>query len=181
MKWAFIDYENIGSLGKVELSNYERVIVFLGSKQPRLDFHKSKYDKPISMVVVQLKASQQNNLDFHLAYYLGKLDCEAQPKVSFEVVSNDTGFGPLIAHIKNNGRPCRQLKVASVPADTQKLVQSLKSKPKEKRPQKVASLRNHIASHLGLIGNDVAVQDRLDRLVAESVINISDEAIEYLC
>ena len=181
MKWAFIDYENIGSLGKVDLSSYERVIVFLGAKQPRLDFTDTKYDKPINLVVVQLKVTQANNLDFHLAYYLGKFDSQAPQGVTFEVVSNDTGFSPLIAHIKNGGRPCKQVKVASAPADTQKLVQSLTSTPKEKRPQKVTSLRNHIASHLGLKGNEVAIQNQLNQLVTANVVRISGDGIEYQC
>ena len=181
MKWAFIDYENIGSLGKIDLSSYERVIVFLGAKQPKLDFADTKYDKPISLVVVQLKATQANNLDFHLAYYLGKFDSEAPQTVTFEVLSNDTGFSPLIAHIKNSGRPCKQLKIVSTPAGTQKLIQSLTSKPIEKRPQKVTSLRNHIASHLGLKGNEVAIQNQLNQLVTTNIIKISGTNIEYRC
>ena len=75
MKWAFIDYENVGSLGKVDLSSYERVIVFLGAKQPRLDFTDTKYDKPINLVVVQLKATQANNLDFHLVSFNKSSSC----------------------------------------------------------------------------------------------------------
>ena len=35
MKWAFIDYENIGSLNKVDLSFYEKIIIFVGAKQKR--------------------------------------------------------------------------------------------------------------------------------------------------
>lgn len=181
MKWAFIDYENIGNLGKIDLSSYEQIIIFLGAKQPRLDFTDTKYDKPINMVVVQLKATQANNLDFHLAYYLGKFDNQAPQGVAFEVVSNDSGFSPLIAHIKNGGRQCNQLKVASAPVETQKLIQSLTSKPKEKRPQKVTSLRNHIASHLGLKGNEIAIQNQLNQLVTASLIKISGDGIEYKC
>lgn len=181
MKWAFIDYENVGNLGKVDLSSYDRVIIFLGAKQPKLDFTDTKYDKPVSMVVVQLKAVGANNLDFHLAYYLGRFDSQAPQGVAFDVVSNDTGFSPLIAHIKANGRPCKQVKIASAPADTQKLIQSLTSKPKEKRPQKVASLRNHIASHLSLKGNEVAIQNQLNQLVIGNVVKISGDSVEYQC
>ena len=94
-------------------------------------------------------------------------------------MSNDTGFSPLIAHIKSSGRPCKQVKCASVPADTQKLVLSLTSKPKEKRPQKVTSLRNHIASHLGLKGNELAIQNQLNQLVKENIVKISGDGIEY--
>ncbi|MFV0477948.1 MAG: PIN domain-containing protein [Parahaliea sp.] len=77
MKWAFIDYKNIGTLGKIDLSCYEQLIVFLGAKQPRLDFVGIKCDKPIRLTAIQLKAIQANNLDFHLAYYLGKFDSKA--------------------------------------------------------------------------------------------------------
>ncbi|WP_198324837.1 PIN domain-containing protein [Marinobacter nauticus] len=75
--------------------------------------------KPINLVVIQLKATQANNLDFHLAYYLGKFDAEAGRSVAFEVVSNDAGFSPLIAHIKTLGRSCKQLRVAGTSSGTQ--------------------------------------------------------------
>lgn len=180
MKWAFIDYENIGNLGKVNLSEYERVIVFLGAKQPKLDFTDTKYDKPINMVAVQLKATQANNLDFHLAYYLGKFDAQAERSVAFEVISNDSGFSPLIAHIKTGGRACRQIKVAGASGETQKLIKNLSSTPKEKRPQKVASLRNHIASQLRLQGNEMAIQKALNQLVNAKFLKLSDVGVEYL-
>ncbi|MGF1761641.1 hypothetical protein L4D76_27820 [Photobacterium sagamiensis] len=54
MKWAFIDYENVGSLGRIELATYEKVVVFLGAKQPKIDFGDKKYDFPINLILVQL-------------------------------------------------------------------------------------------------------------------------------
>ncbi len=180
MKWAFIDYENVGSLGKVDLSTYEGVIVFLGAKQPKLDFTDKKYDTPINFVAVQLKACQANNLDFHLAYYLGKFDGQAEKSVVFEVISNDTGFSPLIAHIKVSERSCKQVKVAGATGDTQKLIKSLSAKPKEERPQTVTGLRNHIASHLGLQGNEMAIQKELNQLVSAKFLKLSDTGVEYL-
>jgi|TARA_R100000049_G_C1955000_1_gene107668 hypothetical protein len=180
VKWAFIDYENIGNLGKVNLSDYDRVIVFLGAKQPKLDFAETKYDKPINMVVVQLKACQANNLDFHLAYYLGKYDGQAERSVAFEVISNDSGFSPLIAHIKASGRVCKQVKVAGASGDTEKLIKNLSAKPREKRPQKVTALRNHIASHLRIQGNEMAIQKAVNQLVQEKFLTVSDTGVEYL-
>ncbi|WP_417512932.1 PIN domain-containing protein [Marinobacter sp.] len=180
MKWAFIDYENVGNLGKVNLSEYERVIVFLGAKQPKLDFTDTKYDEPINIVVVQLKATQANNLDFHLAYYLGKFDAQADRNVAFEVISNDSGFSPLIAHIKASGRVCKQVKIAGASGDTQKLIKNLSSTPKEKRPQKVTGLRNHIAAQLRLQGNEMAIQKALNQLVHAKFLKVSDTGVEYL-
>lgn len=181
MKWAFIDYENIGCLGNVELSSYEKVIVFIGAKQPKLDFGNKKYETPINLVIIQIKATQSNNLDFHLSYYLGKYDQEASSNIAFEVITNDNGFSPLIGHIKCNGRSCKQIKLSNSSGESAKLVQSLKCKPKEKRPQKVESLRNHIASHMRIKGNEVAIQNHLNQLVNAKLLTITDNGVQYKC
>ncbi len=181
MKWAFIDYENIGCLSKVVLSDYKKIILFLGAKQPKIDFGERKYDSPVEMVLVQLKAVQANNLDFHLSYYLGKFDSEAESDVTFEIISNDNGFSPLIAHIKSNGRMCKQVKIASASNAKNILVSSFTERPKEKRPQKVSSLKNHIASRLRIQGNEIAIQNHFNQLVNDKVICVSGESIEYKC
>ena len=181
MKWAFIDYENVGGLDKLDLGQYERIIIFLGAKQPRIDFGASKYDQPLNISLVQIKATQTNNLDFHLAYYLGKFDYEAPKEATFEVITNDNGFTPLIAHLKSNGRSCKHIKQATVESGTQRLITGLKAVSKDKRPKKISALRNHIASHLKMQGNEVAIQGQLNRLVKEKVIVINGEAVEYQC
>ena len=99
--------------------------------------------------------------------------------MTFEVVSNDGGFSPLITHIKNLGRPCKQLKIAS--ANIDRLVHSLVSTPRDKRPQKVTSLRNHIAAQLGIKGNELAIQEQINQLVSAKVVRISGDGIDYQC
>ena len=179
MKWAFVDYENIGTLGKLDLSLYQRVFVFMGAKQPKLDFGETKYEYPINIQIIQVAVSQSNNLDFHLAYYLGKTDLEAPAGVVFEVVSNDNGFSPLLSHLKKNGRQCKQLKMGNASAEKNKLVQSLSSKSKEKRPKKVASLKNHIASHLRIKGDEVKVQGYVNQLIAAKFIHLEGDGVVY--
>ncbi|GGO80448.1 hypothetical protein GCM10011348_17130 [Marinobacterium nitratireducens] len=181
MKWAFIDYENIGCLSKVDLGAYRKVVLFLGAKQPKIDLGDKKYDSPVDLVLVQLKATQSNNLDFHLSYYLGKFDSEAPTDVSFEIISNDNGFSPLIAHIKVNGRPCKQVKVQPATDIKNKLITFITSTPKEKRPKKVNGLRNCIATHLGINGNEVAIQNNFNQLVNQKIIKISGDEVEYKC
>ena len=181
MKWAFIDYENVGCLSKVDLSVYEKVVVFIGAKQPKLDFGDKKYEAPINLVLIQLKATQANNLDFHLSYYLGKYDHEATTGIAFDVITNDNGFSPLISHIKTNGRACKQVKLANPVGEIAQLIHSLKSKPKEKRPQKVESLRNHIASHMRIKGNEVAIQNHLNQLVNQNILTLSESGVQYKC
>lgn len=179
MKWAFIDYENIGCLDKIDMSVYSKVILFLGAKQPKIDLGEKKYDNPIDLVVVQMKATQANNLDFHLSYYLGRFESQAPSNVSFEIISNDNGFSPLIAHVKANGRVCKQIKVASAPSEKSKLINSLVATPIEKRPKKVVTLRNHIAAQMRVQGNEVAIQNYFNQLVNAKVIKTSGDHIEY--
>jgi len=181
MKWAFIDYENVGCLSKIDLSTYEKVVIFIGAKQPKLDFGEKKYESPINLVLIQIKATQANNLDFHLSYYLGKFDQEANANVAFDVITNDNGFTPLISHIKSNGRGCKQVKLTNPTSEITKLIHSLKSKPKEKRPQKVLSLRNHIASHMKAKGNEVAIQNFLNQLISQNILTVSESGVQYKC
>lgn len=196
MKWAFIDYENISDLSKVQLASYERIIVFLGAKQSKLDFTDVSCDQPLNIVLIQLKTTQANNLDFHLAYYLGKFDHQAASNITFEVISNDTGYTPLIAHINKASRPCKQIKVNTVikppkapkqpsqqakqsSTDSQKLITCLTAIPPQKRPKKVASLGNYINTHLALKGNEAAIQQHLQQLVNAKLMTITGTDITY--
>ena len=60
-----------------------------------------------------------------------------------------------------------------------KLIHSLKSKPKEKRPQKIVSLRNHIASHMKAKGNEVVIQNYLNQLVKQNILTVSESGVQY--
>ena len=100
MKWAFIDYENIHSLEKVgDLSAYMRIIVFLGAKQQSINFGELRSHKMLNLSVIQIEAVADNNLDFHLTYYLGLFDKQEDDAIEFDVISNDKGFDGVIAHI----------------------------------------------------------------------------------
>jgi hypothetical protein len=52
-----------------------------------------------------------NALDFHIAYYLGEL-AVSDPDAYFHIISKDTGFDPLVAHLRE--RAHRKLRVARV-------------------------------------------------------------------
>lgn len=200
MKWAFVDYENVGCLSKLDLSVYDKVIVFVGAKQNKIDLGNKKYNSPINLVLIQIKEVKANNLDFHLSYYLGKYTKEAAPNVSFEVITNDNGFTPLIAHIEGEGRSCKQIRTVQTEQTEQivqtvkkskkakkiknlegvsKLIDSLKTRPKEKRPQKVASLKNYIASHVRIKENEADIQDYLNHLVKARILKVSDNTVKY--
>ena len=100
--YVLIDFENVRvkSLTLLKAENF-RVKVFLGPKNSKL---------PVELVLaiqelgdraeyVTLETPGSNALDFHIAYYLGQL-VASDPAGFFHVISKDTGFDPLIQHLR---------------------------------------------------------------------------------
>lgn len=111
MIWAFVDYENVGSLKGIDLSRYDRVIVFLGPKHHQIKFGPIPGGNGTAIQVIQLATTGKNNLDFHLAFSLGRHFETAPPEVEFHLVSNDQGMDGLVHYAKSLGRPCRKVPV----------------------------------------------------------------------
>jgi len=106
--YVLVDYENVKVAHVERLSDERfRVILFLGTQDTKL---------PLDLVLamqqlrdrgsyVVLDAHGRNALDFHIAYYLGALATK-NPAGFFHIVSKDTGFDPLIRHMKAQGILC---------------------------------------------------------------------------
>ncbi len=116
--YVLVDYENVKVAHVERLSDERfRVILFLGTQDTKL---------PLDLVLamqqlrdrgsyVVLDAHGRNALDFHIAYYLGALATK-DPTSFFHIVSKDTGFDPLIRHMKTQGILCaRSASVGELP------------------------------------------------------------------
>ena len=100
--YILVDYENvqIRSLERLQGPQF-KVLVFLGPNNTKL---------PVELVLsvqrmgehasyVVMDAGGANALDFHIAYYMGLLS-STDPTAFFHIISKDTGFDPLIHHLK---------------------------------------------------------------------------------
>ena len=85
MKYAFIDYENIHSLDNLNLHLYERIFLFLGANQPTIQLSE-KFNDELNITLITVQSSGKNNLDFHIAYYLGKMDMQTDKNIEFCVI-----------------------------------------------------------------------------------------------
>lgn len=100
--YILIDYENVQAKSLALLKGGQfQVRIFLGPGNTRL---------PIELVLamhelgaradyVILETPGANALDFHIAYYLGVLAAN-DSTAGFHIISKDTGFDPLIKHMK---------------------------------------------------------------------------------
>jgi hypothetical protein len=100
--YVLIDYENV-HLKSISLLKGDRfqVFIFLGPKNTKLpvDIVMAMHEFGKQAKYVSLETSGANALDFHIAYYLGEL-VSANTSGIFHIISKDTGFDPLIKHLK---------------------------------------------------------------------------------
>lgn len=103
INYVLIDYENVQpeDLSSLDHEHF-RVVLFLGPNQTKI---------PVEIVlklhamgtrarIVQCSNSGKNALDFHIAFYCGEI-AAADPTAYLHIVSKDTGFDPLISHIRS--------------------------------------------------------------------------------
>lgn len=109
---VLIDHENVqtSALRQLDLPNV-RVWIFVGHSQGKISTGLAidAHAMAEKVTFMQISANGSNALDFHIAYYLGKL-CAEEPASYFHVLSGDTGFDPLVTHLRGQGRNVYRVK-----------------------------------------------------------------------
>lgn len=103
--YVLIDYENVQPTGLEWLrAGPFKVLVFVGASQSKIPIELAQVVQAMGRDAeyVVLKKGGRNALDFHIAYYIGRLSTQ-EPGASFLVISNDQGFDPLIEHLQSKG------------------------------------------------------------------------------
>ena len=191
-KFVLIDFENVQPKNLGTLSSQAvRVKIFLGSNQGKI---------PVAMAqavqifgpdaeYIQIEGNGSNALDFHIAYYIGRLAAE-HPGSTFRIVSKDSGFDPLIRHLRVKGISCQRtkclpestaVKVSKPSPNDQKIKTIINnlSRPKAAKPGALKTLRNHIKTLFGdRVSNeelDVLIKELIDR----RVVQVFDGKVQY--
>jgi hypothetical protein len=138
---------------------------------------------------MKMAGSGPNALDFHIAFYIGQLS-HAQPGAFFHVISKDTGFDPLIAHLKSRKIFAARWKdVAEIPfvrtasakAPAEKLVAivaNLRLRGASK-PRTVKTLLSTISTLFQKSLSEAELKSLLDSLKGQGVISVSGEKVSY--
>ncbi|HWS89476.1 MAG TPA: PIN domain-containing protein [Pyrinomonadaceae bacterium] len=99
---VLVDYENVQpkDIGLLEGGPF-KVKVFLGPHQSKVPVTLAAALQPLggNAEYVLLDTAGNNAVDFHIAYYVGVLSAE-DPAAYFHIISKDSGFDPLIKHLK---------------------------------------------------------------------------------
>lgn len=189
MMWVFVDYENVGSLARLDLSKYERLIVFCGPRHKRLNIGDIPSDFFTNIELIRMESTAKNNLDFHLSFYLGLQHRKAASDVKFHILADDKGYDGLISHMNKLGRDCRRLpsvakkkvtkkKSASPKTPTQGVVEQLRKRKSSSRPHKRSALLNWIESNTKN-GNQKNARQIFGNLEKAGWICVDGESISY--
>jgi hypothetical protein len=113
--YVLIDYENVQpeAMAALERKHFI-VLVFVGSNQAKVTYEVAAVLQRMGDCAgyIKIAGSGKNALDFHIAYYIGQLAAK-EPEARFHIVSKDTGFDPLIQHLKNRKVSANRVKSIS--------------------------------------------------------------------
>ena len=139
---------------------------------------------------VRISGNGPNALDFHIAFYIGKLSAE-NPDAYFHIISKDKGFDPLIKHLREQKISCsRSSSVSEIP-----LVKSSDKMPpkysgpqifyekriasNKARPATVTALRERILSHFRKQLSPEEVSKVVDALKQAGHVVVNGKKVAY--
>jgi hypothetical protein len=103
MNHVFVDFENVHEVDPTVFGPKPvSLTLLLGARQTKLDaaLVETLMHNAANVHLVRLTTSGKNALDFALAYYVGRA-AMADPSGHFHIVSRDTGFDPLVDHLRS--------------------------------------------------------------------------------
>lgn len=191
--YVLIDYENVnaGNLNLLAGSAHTfEVLIFLGPLQTKI---------PVDLAIqisgleaasyVKVSGRGKNALDFHIAYYVGRLS-ERDLDAYFHIVSQDKGFDPLIEHLRGDGRKCYRvddvsdllpLRVPLSPDDRKRIdviLADLTSRGTS-RPRKIKTLIGTIGSVFKGTLDEATIRSLIETLRKKGHVVVDGDKVTY--
>jgi hypothetical protein len=190
---VLIDFENVqpDSPQLLALEHF-RVLLFIGANQTRLPFETVAAMQKLGVRAeyIKIAGNGSNALDFHIAYYIGVISAN-DPSAYFHIVSRDTGFDPLIKHLKSKKiLAARVDSIGEIPivkvAASQSLEERLQiavdklAQPKTTKPRTLKALSRSIAAFFLHQLSEEEVAAVVAALVKRGLISVADQKVRYV-
>lgn len=190
--YVLIDYENVQPKNLAILNGHDfKVIVFVGANQTKIPFDLASALQTLgnNAEYVKIGGNGPNALDFHIAFYIGQL-AERDPNAYFHIISKDTGFDPLIKHLKARKiSALRERDLAEIPLlrisnaspteeKMEAIIKSLAARG-HSRPRKVKTLANTINALFMKTLDETELQNLIGQMKKRDLIAIENENVSY--
>ena len=190
--YVLIDYESVQPDDIAALQHeHVRVIVFVGPHQTKIAVETAAALQRMGANAdyVRLTGSGPNALDFHIAYYLGQLAAK-EPTAFFHIISKDTGFDPLVKHLKERKlRVCRVQTIGEIPllkpidpktsSDRIALIVENLQKRGAARPRTVATLSSTISAMFQKQLTAQEVSSLVSELKKKGLVKVEGTKVTY--
>jgi len=190
--YVLIDFENVQPKNLAILNGHEfRVIVFVGANQAKISFELASALQALgsNAEYVKIGGNGPNALDFHIAFYIGQL-AERDPNAYFHIISKDTGFDPLIKHLKERKIFAQRerdlaeiplLRISNATSAEEKIEAIVKSLAARghARPRKVKTLANTINSLFSKTLDEAELMDIIGQMKKRNLIAVENEKVSY--
>lgn len=193
LNFVLVDFENVQPKNMELLRGGPfKIKVFLGTNQGKIPLELARVLQTFgaNAEYVQIDGNGSNALDFHIAYYIGRLAVET-PDACFHVISKDSGFDPLIKHLKAQGTVCQRLmSIAEIPmvkasnsqSVTEKMdvvIKHLAKQTPASRPRTLKTLRSWIKARFANKILDEELDEIIEQLTKREVVTIAEGKVSY--
>lgn len=190
--YVLIDYENVqpDAMAALDRECFS-VIVFVGANQAKVSYEVASVLQRMGerAAYIKIEGNGSNALDFHIAYYIGQLAAK-EPAAYFHIVSKDTGFDPLIQHLKSkkisSGRcksisdiPLLRIESASTPSERVAAVVANLRQRGTSKPRTVRTLNSTINAlfHKSLPEAEIGLI--IAELIKAGIIQVQQTKVSY--
>ncbi len=188
--YVLIDYENVQpeAMEALDREHYS-VIVFVGQSQTKVSYEVASILQRMGdrASYIRISGNGSNALDFHIAYYIGCLAAK-EPEAYFHIISKDTGFDPLIDHLKSKkvlaGRVKSVLDLPLVKVETSKsagdkAAQFAAHLQKSTKPRTLKTLSSAINALFQKSLSEHEIQAVISDLAKRGVLSVKDTKVIY--
>jgi hypothetical protein len=190
--YILIDYESVqpASITALEQECF-KVMIFVGERQAKVSFEVAASLQRLGAraAYVKMDGSGPNALDFHIAFYIGQLSA-GEPEAYFHIISKDTGFDPLIAHLKTkkilaarskdvSEIPMVKTSNAKTPTDRLAAILANLRQRGTAKPRTVKTLSSTINALFHKSLSEAELTSLLESLKQQGVISISGARVSY--
>jgi PIN domain len=192
INYVLIDYENVRPKNlELLLEHPFKVFVFVGANQVKIPFDLAAAMQNLgdSAKYIKISGNGQNALDFHIAFYVGQLASQ-ETEAYFHIISKDTGFDPLIRHLKGRKiRVQREKDLAEIPVlrmsnetnnneKIESIIKNLRGRG-HSRPRKIKTLANTINSLFTNKLEQSELKTLVDELEKRKFIVVTKDNVSY--
>lgn len=189
--YVLIDLENVQPEHMEPLLKHDfRIKVFVGNNQTKLPFELVTAMQTLGErgEYIKIHGNGPNALDFHIAFYIGELAARDE-NCFFHILSRDTGFDPLIAHLKHRKIFAKRseriedipLLVSAQPPATNQPQQDIFGKAvaflhksASTRPTKLPALENALNAHFRKALEEGGLEKLLAQLRSKKIISVGE-------